>query len=105
MKDKTCGFVIDWQVEWKPKMYRYLVDYTTEHIKSKGVIKRVVEKITHSEYKDVLLNNKCVIDSMYRSQSKYHKIGTYEIKKISLYHFDDKIYIQNNGYEELAIGY
>ena len=38
-------------------------------------------------------------------QSKYHRIGTYEINKISLWSFDDKIYIQNNDYDGLALGY
>ena len=38
-------------------------------------------------------------------QSKGHKIRTYEINKISLLCFDDKIYIQNNGYDGLALGY
>ena len=42
---------------------------------------------------------------MNRIQSKDHKIGTYEIDKISLSCFDDKIYIQNNGYDGLAVGY
>ena len=42
---------------------------------------------------------------MNRIQSKDHTIGTYEINKISLYYFDDKIYIQNNGYDGLALGY
>ena len=31
--------------------------------------------------------------SMNRTQSKDHKIETYEINKISLFCFDDKIYI------------
>ena len=34
---------------------------------------------------------------------KDHKIRTYEIKKISLSCFDDKMYIQNNGYDGLAL--
>ena len=34
---------------------------------------------------------------MNRIQSKDHIIGTYEINKISLPSFDDKIYIKNNG--------
>ena len=38
-------------------------------------------------------------------QSKYHTIVTYEINKISLSCFDNKIHIQNNGYDELALGY
>ena len=42
---------------------------------------------------------------MNRFQSKGHRIGTYEINKISLYCFDDKIYIQNNGDDGLALSY
>ena len=30
---------------------------------------------------------------------------TYEIKIILLSCFDDKIHVQNNGYDELALGY
>ena len=56
-----------------------------------------VATISHNEYKDVLLNNKYIRQSMNRIQSKDHSIGTYEINKISLSCFDDKIYIQNNG--------
>ena len=41
---------------------------------------------------------------MNRIQSKNHRIGTYEINKISLSYFDDKIYILNNGYIGLALG-
>ena len=67
--------------------------------------KNVVAKINHDEYKDVLLNNKCIRHSMNRIQSKDHRIGTYEINKISLSCFDGKTYIQNNGYDGLALGY
>ena len=42
---------------------------------------------------------------MNRVQSKGHRIGTYEINKISLPCFDVKIYIQNNGWDGLALGY
>ena len=42
---------------------------------------------------------------MNRIQSKYHKTGNYEINKISLSCFDDKIYNQNNGCDRLALGY
>ena len=38
-------------------------------------------------------------------ESKNHRIWTYEIRKISLSCFDDKIYIQNNGYDGLGLGY
>ena len=42
---------------------------------------------------------------MNRIQSKDHKIGTYEINEISLSFLDDKIHIQNNGYDGLTLGY
>ena len=42
---------------------------------------------------------------MNRIQSKDKRIGTKKINKISLSCFDDKIYIQTNGYDGLAIGY
>ena len=67
--------------------------------------KNVVATTSYNEYKDILLNNKCIRHSINRIQSKYHWIGTYEINKISLSCFDDKIYIQNNGYDGLALRY
>ena len=42
---------------------------------------------------------------MNRIQSKDHRIGTYEINKTSLSCFDDKIYIQSNRCDGLALGY
>ena len=38
--------------------------------------------MVNGEYKDVLLNNKILRDSMNRIQSKKHKIRTYEINQI-----------------------
>ena len=88
----------------KPKTYSFLVD-NNEHTKAKGVNKYIVATISHNEYKDILLNNKCIRCSMNRIQSKDHRIGTNEINKISLHCSDDKIYIQNNGYDGSALGY
>ena len=65
----------------------------------------VIATINNGAYKDVLLNKKCFRHSMNRIQSKNHKIGTYEIKKISLPCFDDKIYLEKNGCDELVLGY
>ena len=42
---------------------------------------------------------------MSRIQSKHRRIETYEIKKVSLSCFDNKIFIQNNGYDGLPLGY
>ena len=42
---------------------------------------------------------------MNRIESKDHRIGTFKIKKKSLPCFDDKIYIQSNGYDGLTLGF
>ena len=65
----------------------------------------VVATKGRNEYKDVSLNNKCIRYSMNRIQSKDRRIGTYEINQVSLSCFADKIHIQNNGYNGLALGY
>ena len=104
MKDETGGVAIEELVGLKPKMYLFLGD-NSEHKKAKGANKNVVAAISHNKYKDVLLNNKCIKHSMNRIQSKDHRIGKYEINKISLSCLDDKIYIQSNGYDGLALGY
>ena len=45
------------------------------------------------KFKDVLFNKKIIRHKMKRIQSKKHKLGTYEIDKISLSCFDDKKYM------------
>ena len=67
--------------------------------------KNVVATINHKKHKDLLLNNKSLRHSMNRIQSKDHRVGTYEVNKISLPYFDDKTYIENNGYDGLALSY
>ena len=101
MKDETAGVVIEEFVTLKPKMYSYL--HNSKHKKAKGVNRNVLATISHSKYKDVLLNKKCLRHSMNRIQSKDHKIGTHEINKISLSYLDNKIYIQNNRWDGLAL--
>ena len=101
-KDKTEGAAIGKFVELKPKMYSFLV---VDDSKAKGVNENVVQTISHNKYKNVLLNKNCLRHLMNRIQSKNHGIGTYEINKISFSCFDEKKYIQNNGYDGLALGY
>ena len=94
MKGETGGVVaIKEFLLLKPKMYLFLVDDSSEHKKAKDVNKNTVGTISHGEYKGVLLNKKCLRHSMNRIQSKNDRIGSYEIKKISLSCFHDKIYI------------
>ena len=87
MKDETGGAPIKEFVGLKSKMYPFLVDDCSEHKRAKGVNRNVDATINHGEYKDVELNKKCFMN---RIQSKDHKIGTYEISKISLSCYDDK---------------
>ena len=58
-------------------MYSFLIDDNSEHKKAKGVNKNVAARIYHGEYKDVLLNKKCLRYSINRIQTKDHRIGTY----------------------------
>ena len=53
-------------------------------------------------FKDTLFNKKIIRHKMRRIQSKKHKMGTYKINKISLFVFDDKRFVLNNGIHTLA---
>ena len=105
MKIETVAVVIEEFVGLNRKMYLYLVNDNSKHEKAKSVHRNVVAKIFHNKYKDILLNKKCLRHSMNRIKSKDQKIGTCEINKISLSCFDEKTYIQNDGYDGLALGY
>ena len=63
-KSEVGGVAIKSFVRLKPKMYSYLADDNSKHKKAKGVNKNVVATISHNEYKDVLLNKKCLRHSM-----------------------------------------
>ena len=65
MKDETGGVAIEEYDGLKPKMYSFFVD-NSEHKKAKCMNKNVAATISHNEYKDVLLNNKCLRHSMNR---------------------------------------
>ena len=84
MKDETGGVAIEKFVGLKTKMYLFLVDDNSEHKKANVVNKNIATRISHNKYKDVLSNNKCIRHTVNRIQSKDHRIGTYEINKISL---------------------
>ena len=55
-----------------------------------------------NRFKDALFNKKIIRHKMKRIQAKKHKIGTYEIDKISLSCFDDKRFVLDNGVHTLA---
>ena len=97
MNDETGCVVTGEFVGLKTKIYSTIVSIK----KQKDVNRNVVTTISHNEYKD----NKCLRHSKNRTQSKDHRTRTYEMNKISLFCFDDKIYFQSNGYDRLALGY
>ena len=105
IKNETRSVATEEIFGLKPKMYSFLLDDNNKHKKTKDVNENVIAAISHNQYKDVLLNNKCLRHSMSRTKSKDHRIRTYEINNVSLSCFDDKIYIQNNGFDGLALGY
>ena len=54
------------------------------------------------KFKDTLFNKKIIRHKIKRIQSKNHKLGTYEINKISLWCFGDKRFVLNDGIHTLA---
>ena len=54
------------------------------------------------EFEDVLFNKKIIRHKMKRIQSKKHKLGTYEIVKISLSCCDNKRYVLDDGIYTLS---
>ena len=79
-------------------MYSLISVDNKEVTKEKGVNK----KRKHKEFADVLFNKKVIRHNMKRIQSRLHKIGTYNVCKISLSCFDDKIYVLDNGISSFA---
>ena len=92
MKDEYGGAIVDEFIGLKSKIYSIKKIDGSESTTAKGV------NITteFNEFKDVLLNK------MKRIRAKKHKIGIYEIDKISLSCFDDKRQVLDDGVHTLA---
>ena len=98
MKDEFGGVIIIEFVGLKSKMYSIKKIDGKEHNAAKGV--NIATEF--NEFKDVLFNKKIIRHKMKRIQAKKHKIGTYEIDKISLSCFEDKRYVLDDGIHTLA---
>ena len=98
MKDKYGGAIIDEFVGLKPKMYSIKKIDGKESSTAKGV--NIATEF--NEFKEVLFNKKMIRHKMKRIQAKKHKIGSYEIDKISLSCFDDKRFVLDNGVYTLS---
>ena len=97
IKDEFKGKNINEFVGLKSKMYSLISVDDEEVTKAKGVNKKIIYK----KFVDVLFNKKVIRHNMKRIQSELHRIGTYNVCKISLSCFDDKIYILD-GVNSLA---
>ena len=105
-KDEAVGMPIVEFVGLRSKMYSYVKDNekggkTAKRIK-KNVFKNIIK---HEDYKKVLFNNEQIYHTMKTIRSQNHKLGSFEINKISLSCFDDKRYILNNGINSYAYGH
>ena len=80
MKDEGKGILINKFVGLKSKMHSMLSDDGKES----NTIKGVNIATEFNEFKDTLLNKKVIRRKMKRIQIQKHKLGTYEINKISL---------------------
>ena len=98
MKDMSERKINDEFVGLKSKMYSMKNIDGKESNMAKGV--NIATEF--NEFKDTLFNKKVVRHKMKRIQSKKHKTGTYEIKKILLSCFDDKRFVLHDGIHTLA---
>ena len=98
MKDKSEGKVIDESVGLKSKMHSMKNIDGKESNTAKGM--NIATEF--NEIKDTLSNKKIIRHKMRRIQVKKHKMGSYEIDKISLSVFDDKRFVLNDGIDLLA---
>ena len=92
MKDEPEEKIIGEFVGLKSKMYSMKNIDGKESNTAKGV--NIATEF--NEVRDTLFNKKVVRHKMKRIQSKKHKLGTYEINKISLSCFDDKRFVLND---------
>ena len=105
MKYEKGNILIEELFALNKKMDLYLIVDKRGHEKPKGVNKNAFVELSYDEFKDVLLNKKCLRYSMNRIQSKDYRIETYEIKNMYFSCLDYKIRIENNGCDGVVLGY
>ena len=105
-KDEAAGIPIIEFVGLRSKMYSYKKDNDKQERTAKGIKKNVIKKdINHENYKQTLLENKQIYHKMKTIRSVNHKLGSYEINKVSLSCFDDKRYLTKDGIKSYAYGH
>ena len=98
IKDEFGGIIVETFVGLKSKMYSMNKTDGKECNTAKGV--SIATEF--NTFKNVLFNKKISRHKVRRIQRKRHKLGTYEIDKISLSYFDDKRYVLDDGIHTLA---
>ena len=98
MKDTSEGKIIDEFVGLKSKMYSMKNIGGKESNTTKGV--NIATEC--NEFKDTLFNKKIIRHKMRRLPGIKHKMGTYEINKISLSALDGKRFVLNDGIHTLV---
>ena len=98
MKDESEGKIIDEFDTLKSKMH----SMKNINGKESNTAKGVNIPTEFNELKDTLFHKEIIRRKMRRIQGKKHKMGTFEINKISLSCFDDKRFVLNDGIHRLA---
>ena len=98
MKDEMVGRMVSEFVGLKSKMYSLITVDDEEETRAKGVNR----KLRYSDFFDALFDKKIVRHIMKRIQAKHHRLGTYDVCKVSLSCFDDKRYVLGDGIDTLA---
>ena len=108
MNDEFDGAIVEEFVGLKSKMY-FMKKIDGKQLNVKKIdgkelktAKGVNIATEFNELKDVLFSKKIIKHKMKRIQSKKHKLGTYEIDKISLSCFDDKRYALDGGWNSYS---
>ena len=105
-KDEAAGVPIVEFVGLRSKMYSYIKENNNGGKTAKGIKKNVIKNdIQHSDYKDVLFNEKQLFHQMKTIRSNNHQLGSYTINKTSLSCFDDKRYLHPDGVFSYAYGH
>ena len=105
MKDESKGNINDAFVGLKSKMHSLIDVDGKENKTAKVVNKHVVKNIRYNEFVGALFNRRVMRHRIKRIHSKLHRIGTYEVYKISLSCSNDKRYILDDGINSLAYFY
>ena len=98
VKDQSEGKIIDEFVGLKSKMY----SMKNVDGKESNIAKGLNIATEFNEFKETLFNKKVLRHKMRRIESKKHKMGTYQINKISFLCFDDKRFVLNDRTHTLA---